>query len=437
MTDKKLKARVKNVKNEFNGFLKINRYEIEADMHEGGTQTYERLVMERGHAVAILAYDPVRDEVVLVNEMRPGILAAGEYPYTDNLPAGGIAQGETPVEAAVRETKEEAGLDLKDARVIQDAYVSSGGTSEKIAIVFGIVDTSGGSGVYGNEDESEDIKTRMVKSRDFIDDIRAGKINDMKTIIAGYWLSENKDELIKKNDPCPKLMQDVIDLLDKKDTAENIHKAVEAYGKAYEQRQSILFKLGDDFRDRLPELYLKHGRYELFLDLLKPGADINRDWNYWCRGLDKLSDALLLPLVNNPPYGEEKANAFLGELSKRSEEYKTKFLDDMRKKIMTGTPGDIQDHEIERRSRLIRHIVTVLGMESIIDTWLDQARHGVEYAKKYPRSYYDDSNGYHQTYATLPLAEKNLATIKRIKDGVNPPAVTRAKPPNGRNPRHK
>ena len=28
--DKKLQARVKSVKNEFNGFLKINRYEIEA-----------------------------------------------------------------------------------------------------------------------------------------------------------------------------------------------------------------------------------------------------------------------------------------------------------------------------------------------------------------------------------------------------------------------
>lgn len=192
---KKLEARVKSVRSEFNGFLKINRYEIEADRHEGGKETYERLVMERGHAVAILAYDPKRDEVVLVNEMRPGILAAGEYPYTDTLPAGGIAKGETAIDAAVRETTEETGLTLKDARQIQDAYVSAGGTSEKISIVVGIVDTSAGSGIFGCENEKENIKTRMVSAKDFIDEVKTGVNNDMKTIIAGYWLAEHRDAL--------------------------------------------------------------------------------------------------------------------------------------------------------------------------------------------------------------------------------------------------
>lgn len=193
--DKKLQARVKSIKTEFNGFLKINRYEIEADRHEGGKETYERLVMERGHAVAVLAYDPKRDEIVMVNEMRPGILAAGGYPYTDTLPAGGIAKDETAVEAAIRETTEETGLTLKDARQIQDAYVSAGGTSEKISIVVGIVDTSAGSGIFGNENEKENIKTRMVSAPDFIREVKTGVNSDMKTIIAGYWLAENRDAL--------------------------------------------------------------------------------------------------------------------------------------------------------------------------------------------------------------------------------------------------
>lgn len=202
--DKKLQARVKSVKNEFNGFLKINRYEIEADQHEGGKATYERLVMERGHAVAILAYDPKRDEVVLVNEMRPGILAAGEYPYTDTLPAGGIAKGETAVNAAIRETMEETGLVLKGAKQIQDAYVSAGGTSEKISIVVGIVDTSAGAGIFGNDNEQENIKTRMVSAKDFINEVKTGVNNDMKTIIAGYWLAEHRDALRRQYAPTAK-----------------------------------------------------------------------------------------------------------------------------------------------------------------------------------------------------------------------------------------
>lgn len=36
----------------------------------------------------------MRDEVVLGNEFRPGVLVAGEYPYRDNLIAGGIKNHE-------------------------------------------------------------------------------------------------------------------------------------------------------------------------------------------------------------------------------------------------------------------------------------------------------------------------------------------------------
>lgn len=196
MTKKKLEAKVKKVTPEYKGFLTINRYEIEKDLHEGGKQDMTWLVMERGNAVGILAYDPRSDEVILVNEMRPGILAAGGYPYTDTLPAGGIAPGETPVDAAVRETQEETGLELKNARIIHDrAYVSAGGTSESISIVFGLVDRAKAGGIHGKEDEKENIKTVVMTSTEFMDKIKSGEINDLKTMVAGYWLIENRPAL--------------------------------------------------------------------------------------------------------------------------------------------------------------------------------------------------------------------------------------------------
>lgn len=196
MTKKKLEATVKNVTPVYKGFLTINRYEIEKDLHEGGKQDMTWLVMERGNAVGILAYDPGADKVVLVNEMRPGILAAGDYPYTDTLPAGGIARGETPVDAAVREMQEETGLELKGGRIIHDrAYVSAGGTSESISIVFGTIDISKAGGIHGNADELENIKTTVVSSAEFMEKIKSGEINDLKTMVAGYWLMENKPAL--------------------------------------------------------------------------------------------------------------------------------------------------------------------------------------------------------------------------------------------------
>ncbi|HEX6994541.1 MAG TPA: NUDIX domain-containing protein [Gammaproteobacteria bacterium] len=177
------------------GFFDVNRYEIEVERHDGGVQTLVRDVMERGDSVAVLGYDASRDEVVLVNEFRPGILVAGDYPFTDNLAAGVIAKGESPLDAAVREIKEETGLELRDPRVIHPgAYVSSGGTSERIVIVFGSVDTGGAGGVHGNPDEQEDILTVVLPADEFIDRARRGDITDLKTLVAAYWLAQHRQE---------------------------------------------------------------------------------------------------------------------------------------------------------------------------------------------------------------------------------------------------
>ncbi|HEX2493168.1 MAG TPA: NUDIX domain-containing protein [Steroidobacter sp.] len=193
MARRKLRAAVRSVVRLSNGFLKVNRYEFETDKHDGGVHIVVREVMERGHAVGVLGYDPKREEVALVSEFRPGCFVAGDDPYAANLVAGGIADGETACEAAVREMKEEADLDLRDPLVIHPgAYVSSGGTSEKVTIVVGVIDTTHAGGVHGRASESEDALTIVLPAADFIARVRGGEIADLKTLVAGYWLAENR-----------------------------------------------------------------------------------------------------------------------------------------------------------------------------------------------------------------------------------------------------
>lgn len=174
------------------GFLRIYRYEFDAERYGGGIRRTSWEMMERGNAVAVLEHDPGRDEVVLGNEFRPGVLVAGDYPYRDNLIAGGIKDQEAVLQAAVREMHEETGLVLSDPVLIHPgAYVSSGGTSEKVSIVYGTVDTGCAGGVHGNATENEDILTVALPAKLFIERIRSGDINDLKTLVAGYWFAEH------------------------------------------------------------------------------------------------------------------------------------------------------------------------------------------------------------------------------------------------------
>jgi ADP-ribose pyrophosphatase len=192
MAPKQLRAVIHSRTPLYEGFLRLYRYEFDVEQQGGGTRRTSWEMMERGNAVAALGHDPGRDEIVLVNEFRPGLIVAGEYPYRDNLVAGSIESDETALEAAVREMREEAGLVLSNPVLIHPgAFVSSGGTSEKIAIVYGTVDTSRAGGVHGNASENEDILTVVLPGKVFIDRVRSGEINDLKTLVAGYWFAEH------------------------------------------------------------------------------------------------------------------------------------------------------------------------------------------------------------------------------------------------------
>lgn len=196
MNSKALRAVIRSRTPLHQGFLRVYRYEFEVEKHQGGVGLISREVMVRGNAVAVLGHDAERDEVVLANEFRPGALVAGDYAYRDNLVAGGIDHGESPLDAAVREMQEETGLLLTDPVLIHSgAYVSSGGTSEKISIVYGTVDTRHAGGVHGNAAEHEDILSVVLPATVFLQRVRSGQIDDLKTLVAGYWFAERRRAL--------------------------------------------------------------------------------------------------------------------------------------------------------------------------------------------------------------------------------------------------
>jgi hypothetical protein len=68
---------------------------------------------------------------------------------------------------------------------------AGGATRQKISIVYGTVDTGRAGGVHGNQAESEDILTIVLPAKVFIDRVHSGEINDLKTLVAGYWFAKH------------------------------------------------------------------------------------------------------------------------------------------------------------------------------------------------------------------------------------------------------
>lgn len=151
-----------------------------------------REVFERGHAAAVLPYDPIRDEVILIEQFRVGALAAADGSWLLEIVAGMIEASETPQDVVKRESIEEADCIISDLIPLYDFFVSPGGTTERVALFCGRVDSTHAGGVHGAIEEGEDIKVHVVPLDTAIAFLNSGKITSASAIIALQWLALNR-----------------------------------------------------------------------------------------------------------------------------------------------------------------------------------------------------------------------------------------------------
>ena len=180
----------------YQGYFRIDRYTLRHGLFAGGMSgTVTREVFERGHAVGLLPYDPVRDAVVLIEQFRIGAYAAGMEPWLTEIVAGIIENGETPEDVARRETLEEAGLTISDLLPMCRYVVSPGGTSESVRVFLGRVDSSHAGGIHGLNSEDEDIRVTAMPWTDAKRLLDDGKITNALGLIALQWLALNREEV--------------------------------------------------------------------------------------------------------------------------------------------------------------------------------------------------------------------------------------------------
>ncbi|MDT8281263.1 MAG: NUDIX domain-containing protein [Gammaproteobacteria bacterium] len=183
----------------YHGFFKLTEIKLQHELYAGGQSPFlTRELIDRGQAVAVLPYDPVRDELVLIEQFRIGAAEDKTGPWLIEIIAGYTEAGESAEDVVHREAYEEAGCRLTDIESMYQFYSSPGGSSEQVQIFFARTDSADIKGIHGLDDEGEDIRVHVISSQQVFDWLDNGKIDSAMPIIAIQWFRLNRDRIREK-----------------------------------------------------------------------------------------------------------------------------------------------------------------------------------------------------------------------------------------------
>jgi nudix-type nucleoside diphosphatase (YffH/AdpP family) len=148
-------------------------------------------------AAVVLPYDPVRDQVLLVEQVRLGpALRHDPNPWLLEPVAGIVDARETPHEAALREAKEEAGLEDIKLESAGSFYVSPGASTDYFFAYVGLCDLPQTSPYFGGlPGEGEDIKLHPLGFDAAMDMADSGEISTGPALYLLYWLLRHRARL--------------------------------------------------------------------------------------------------------------------------------------------------------------------------------------------------------------------------------------------------
>ncbi|HHF2398080.1 TPA: ADP-ribose diphosphatase [Haemophilus influenzae] len=183
----------------YEGFFTLKQIQFKHKLFAGGQSgVVTRELLIKGAASAVIAYDPKEDSVILVEQVRIGAAyhpESNRSPWLLELIAGMVEKGEKPEDVALRESEEEAGIQVKNLTHCLSVWDSPGGIVERIHLFAGEVDSAQAKGIHGLAEENEDIKVHVVKREQAYQWMCEGKIDNGIAVIGLQWLQLNYAQL--------------------------------------------------------------------------------------------------------------------------------------------------------------------------------------------------------------------------------------------------
>tara|TARA_B100000214_G_scaffold326329_1_gene264308 strand:- start:1912 stop:2493 length:582 start_codon:yes stop_codon:yes gene_type:complete len=184
----KSKFKIIDKKNLYDGFFKMNEVTLKYRKYDGNwSNNIKRELFGGAQVAAVLPYDPISKEIILIQQFRPGTISKDIDHYLDEIVAGIIDEGESPEIAAKRECLEETGCEVKKLIPIQGYFPAPGSSESFYHLFLGEVKSFKGSKIQGLENENEDIFVKCFKINEVRKKMEDGKILNGLTLIALQW----------------------------------------------------------------------------------------------------------------------------------------------------------------------------------------------------------------------------------------------------------
>ena len=135
----------------------------------------------------MLPYDPIKKEIILIQQFRAGTLSRYDEDYLYEIVAGIIDGDEKPEDTAIRECLEETGCEVKRILPIQSYFPSPGSSESYYNLYLGEINAFDGERIRGLENENEDILVKSFKIKEVRKMMKEKKINNGLTLVALQW----------------------------------------------------------------------------------------------------------------------------------------------------------------------------------------------------------------------------------------------------------
>ncbi|MEP1766070.1 MAG: NUDIX domain-containing protein [Sulfitobacter sp.] len=182
----------------YTGYFAVDEINVRHAQFDGSmSPVMPRSYFVAGDAALVLPYDPVRDRVLLVEQIRMGPLGRSDPEIWHLEPiAGRIDPGESAEQTARREAVEESGLALNALETVSTGYSSPGDSTGYFHIFVGVTDLPDETaGVGGLASEHENIRSRLISFDKFFDLAETQALANTPVTLLAYWLAHHRSRL--------------------------------------------------------------------------------------------------------------------------------------------------------------------------------------------------------------------------------------------------